>query len=176
MIVTAGTAICTFLMVFTIQNSQNRHGLALQIKLDEIMRAPGAAQNGMINLGELSQQEIEDMKQKFAKIGKRTRKKGQKNQLLFSALLKDNSLVIQMYRSWINLMMLAAESQQVIWLRTMRLAAGGRKAKSETRRMVSEKVLVAGIEGGRMILGASPDSVVRRYRNKVKANIRRLSP
>ena len=91
MIVTAGTAICTFLMVFTIQNSQNRHGLALQIKLDEIMRAPGAAQNGMINLGELSQQEIEDMKQKFAKIGKRARKKGQRNQLLVTAPLKDNS-------------------------------------------------------------------------------------
>ena len=66
-------------------------------------------------------------------------------------------------------MMLAAESQQVIWLRTMRLAAGGKKAKSETRRMVGEKVLAAGNEGGRMILGASPDSVVRRYRKKVKA-------
>ncbi len=36
-------------------------------------------------------------------------------------------------------MMLAAESQQVIWLRTMRLAAGGAKAKSEARRMVQEK-------------------------------------
>ena len=82
----------------------------------------------------------------------------------------------QMCRSWINLMMLAAESQQVIWLRTMKLAAGGKKAKSETRRMVGEKVLAAGIEGGRLILGASPDSVVRRYRKRVKANIRRLSP
>ena len=81
-----------------------------------------------------------------------------------------------MYRSWINLMMLAAESQQVIWLRTLRLAAGGKKAKSEARRMVSEKILAAGMESGRLILGASPDSVVRRYRKKVKANVRRLSP
>jgi low affinity Fe/Cu permease len=65
--------------------------LALQIKLDEIIRATGAAQNGMINLEELSQQELEDMKQKFAKIDKRARKKRQKNQLLFTAPLKDNS-------------------------------------------------------------------------------------
>jgi hypothetical protein len=80
-----------------------------------------------------------------------------------------------MYRSWINLVMLAAESQQVIWLRTMRLAAGGAKAKSEARRMVHEKVLAAGREGGRMALGASADSVVKRYRKKVRANARRLS-
>ena len=72
-------------------------------------------------------------------------------------------------------MMLAAESQQVIWLRTMRLAAGGVKAKSEARRMVSEKVLAAGLESGRLILGASSESVVKRYRTKVKANVRRLS-
>jgi hypothetical protein len=80
-----------------------------------------------------------------------------------------------MYRSWINLMMLAAESQQVIWLRTMRLATGGAKAKSEARRMVHEKMLAAGLESGRMALGASSDSVVERYRKKVRANVRRLS-
>ena len=85
MIVNTGTTICTFLMVFIIQNSQNRDGLALQIKPDEIIRAIGAAQNGMIDLKELSQQELEDMKQKFAKIGQRARKKVHKNQPLVSA-------------------------------------------------------------------------------------------
>jgi len=80
-----------------------------------------------------------------------------------------------MYRSWINLLMLAAESQQVIWLRTMRLAAGGAKAQSEASRMISEKVMTAGIEGGRLALGASGDSVIRRYRRKVRANSRRLA-
>jgi hypothetical protein len=80
-----------------------------------------------------------------------------------------------MFRSWISLMMLAAESQQVIWLRTMRLAAGGSKAQSEASRMTTEKVMTAGIEGGRLLLGASGDSVVRRYRRKVKANSRRLA-
>jgi hypothetical protein len=80
-----------------------------------------------------------------------------------------------MYRSWINLMMLAAESQQVIWLRTMRLAAGGAKARGETRRMVHEKIFAAGLQSGRMVLGASSDSVVKGYRKKMRANARRLS-
>ena len=80
-----------------------------------------------------------------------------------------------MYRSWLNLMMLAAESQQVIWLRTMRLAAGGTKAHSEASRMTSEKLWAAGQESGRLFLGASSESVVRRYRKRVKANARRLS-
>ncbi len=80
-----------------------------------------------------------------------------------------------MYRSWMNLMMLAAESQQVIWLRMMRLAAGGALAKRETHRMVQEKIVAAGLESGRMVLGATSDSVVKRYRKKVRANARRLS-
>jgi hypothetical protein len=80
-----------------------------------------------------------------------------------------------MFKSWHNLAMLAAESQQVIWLRTMKLAAGGPKAKREARRMVSEKVVAASAEAGRLMMGATPDSVVKRYRRKVKANLRRLS-
>jgi hypothetical protein len=79
------------------------------------------------------------------------------------------------YRSWINLMMLAADSQQVIWLRTMRLAAGGAKARSEANRTITEKIMTAGIEGGRLVMGASGDSIVRRYRKKVRANSRRLA-
>ena len=43
--------------------------------------------------------------------------------------------------------MLAAESQQVMWLRYLKLAAGGSKASAETRRMVSEKVAVAAQAG-----------------------------
>jgi hypothetical protein len=80
-----------------------------------------------------------------------------------------------MYRSWMSLLMLAAESQQVMWLRAMRLAAGGAKAQNEASRMVSEKVWIAGQESGRLFLGASSESVVRRYRRRVKANARRLS-
>ena len=73
-IVNTGTTICTFLMVFVIQNSQNRDGLALQIKLNEIIRAMSGAKNSMIDLENLSHKELEEMKIKFAKIGHRARK------------------------------------------------------------------------------------------------------
>lgn len=81
----------------------------------------------------------------------------------------------KIYRFWFNLMMLAAESQQVIILRTLKVAAGGEKAKAETRRMVSEKIISAQREGTRLALGATPLSVISNYRKKVKANSRRLT-
>lgn len=71
--------------------------------------------------------------------------------------------------------MLAGEAQRVIWLRSVKLAAGGTKARREARLMVIEKMVAAGREGGRLIMGASPGSVVKSYRKKVKANLRRLS-
>jgi low affinity Fe/Cu permease len=75
MVVNTGTTICTFLMVFVIQNSQNRDGLALQIKLDEIIRAVGTAQNSMIDLEDLSEVELDQKKAEFAKIGHKARNK-----------------------------------------------------------------------------------------------------
>ena len=72
-------------------------------------------------------------------------------------------------------MMLTVESQQVIWLRSMKLAAGGTKAEKEARLMVSEKMLMASLEGGHMLMGATSANVVKRYRSKVRANVKRLS-
>ncbi|MGB8315526.1 MAG: hypothetical protein WCE69_13685 [Aestuariivirga sp.] len=72
-------------------------------------------------------------------------------------------------------MMLTVESQQVIWLRSMKLAAGGTKAEKEARLMVSEKMLMASLEGGRLLMGATSANVVKRYRSKVRANVKRLS-
>ena len=80
-----------------------------------------------------------------------------------------------MLRPWMDLMMLTVESHQVIWLRTMKLAAGGTKAEKEARLMVSEKMLMASLEGGRMLMGATSANVVKRYRSKVRANVKRLS-
>jgi hypothetical protein len=74
-----------------------------------------------------------------------------------------------------DLMMLTVESQQVIWLRSMKLAAGGTKAEKEARLMVSEKMLMASLEGGRLLMGATSANVVKRYRSKVRANVKRLS-
>ena len=80
-----------------------------------------------------------------------------------------------MFRTWWDLGTLAVESQQVMWLRYLRLAAGGSKASAETRRMVSEKVAIAAQAGIGLMLGDAPGRVVKRYRKKVRANRRRLS-
>jgi len=80
-----------------------------------------------------------------------------------------------MFGPWINLTMLAAESQQVIWLRLAKLGGGGAAAGTEASLMVSEKLAAATDAAGRLMMGASPDSVVRGYRRKVRANVRRLS-
>lgn len=68
MVVNTVTTIAPFLMVFVIQNSQNRDGLALQIKLDEIIRAIGKAQNSFIDMEDRSQDELDQIKDQFATI------------------------------------------------------------------------------------------------------------
>jgi hypothetical protein len=77
--------------------------------------------------------------------------------------------------SWINMTMLAVESQQVIWLRLMKIAGGGPRPNAESNLMVSEKMAAAADAGRKLVLGASPDSVVKGYRKVVRANVRRLS-
>lgn len=73
LLVNTGTTITTFLMVFVIQNSQNRDGLAAQIKLDEIIRAVGGAKNSMIDLECLSDKELAELRVKFAEIAEEAR-------------------------------------------------------------------------------------------------------
>jgi hypothetical protein len=79
-----------------------------------------------------------------------------------------------MFASWFNLAMLVAESQQVVGLRMMKLALGGPKAIEEANRMMVEKMSEATHAASRLMLGASPDSIVRTYRRRVRANSRRL--
>ena len=80
-----------------------------------------------------------------------------------------------MFKAWWNFGMLAAESQQVMWLRFMRLAGGGRTASAEAQRMVSEKLAIAAPTAAGILMGDSHSKVVKRYRGKVRANKRRLS-
>ena len=56
------------LMVFLIQNTQNRESAALQLKVDELLRAGRGAQNAFINLEELSEQELEQIKERYAAL------------------------------------------------------------------------------------------------------------
>ncbi len=63
LIINTGTTIVTFLMVFLIQNTQNRDGAAIQAKLDELIRA-SAAQNKYIGIEHLTEEELEQLRQR----------------------------------------------------------------------------------------------------------------
>jgi len=62
LVINTGTTIVTFLMVFLIQNSQNREGKALQAKLDELIRALETAENRFIGLEQRTEKEIGEMR------------------------------------------------------------------------------------------------------------------
>jgi low affinity Fe/Cu permease len=62
LVINTGTTIVTFLMVFLIQNSQNREGEAVQAKLDEIIRALETAENRFIGLERRTEKEIDEMR------------------------------------------------------------------------------------------------------------------
>jgi low affinity Fe/Cu permease len=62
LVINTGTTIVTFLMVFVIQNTQNRDTQALQLKLDELIRVNAAARNSPMGLEEKSESEVEDIK------------------------------------------------------------------------------------------------------------------
>ena len=72
LIINTGTTIITFLMVFLIQNTQNRDTSALQLKLDELIRVSESARNKLLTLEDLTEAELEQMKESFARIADRS--------------------------------------------------------------------------------------------------------
>jgi low affinity Fe/Cu permease len=74
--VNTGTTIVTFLMVFLIQNTQNRDSAAMQIKLDELIRAVKGADNAMLDLEELTEEELEEFRATYEKLARAARRKG----------------------------------------------------------------------------------------------------
>ena len=67
--INTGTTIVTFLMVFVIQNAQNRDTQALQLKLDELIRVNMAARNSLMGLEEKSASEVEDIRSALVEVG-----------------------------------------------------------------------------------------------------------
>jgi low affinity Fe/Cu permease len=70
LIINTGTTIVTFLMVFLIQNTQNRDTEVLQLKLDELIRANDSARNRLLQLEELTEEEMEHIKKTFIQLAK----------------------------------------------------------------------------------------------------------
>jgi low affinity Fe/Cu permease len=71
LIINTGTTIVTFLMVFVIQNTQNRDAKAIHLKLDELIRAMKGARNKLVDLERLSDDELEKLEQEFRRLHKR---------------------------------------------------------------------------------------------------------
>jgi low affinity Fe/Cu permease len=66
LVINTGTSVVTFLMVFLIQNTQNRDAQAMQLKLNELIRAVSTARNIMVDLENCSEAEIEELREEFA--------------------------------------------------------------------------------------------------------------
>ena len=73
LVVNTGTTIVTFLMVFLIQNTQNRDTGAMQTKLDELIRAIEGAHNALLDLEELDETEIEHVRRDYRKLAEAAR-------------------------------------------------------------------------------------------------------
>ncbi len=75
LIINTLTNIVCMLMIFLIQNTQNRESAALQLKVDELLRAVRGAQNSFINLEELTEDDLVRIKERYAKLAERARSK-----------------------------------------------------------------------------------------------------
>ncbi len=73
LVINTSTTIVTFLMVFLIQNTQNRESEAMHLKLDELIRATQGAHNGLLDLEELTEQELERIKALYQDLARRAR-------------------------------------------------------------------------------------------------------
>jgi low affinity Fe/Cu permease len=71
LIINTGTTIVTFLMVFLIQNTQNRDAKSVHLKLDEVIRAVKGARNELVNLQELSDEDLKKLELQFTRVRKR---------------------------------------------------------------------------------------------------------
>jgi Predicted small integral membrane protein len=73
LVINTGTTVVTFLMVFLIQNSQNRDSEAVQVKLDELIRAIDGAHNALLDLEDLEQEELDRIRAPYSQLAKRAR-------------------------------------------------------------------------------------------------------
>ncbi len=73
LVINTGTTIITFLMVFLIQNSQNRDTVAIHLKLDEILRSIAEARNNVMDLEDLEDSELEEIREEYRQLAAKAR-------------------------------------------------------------------------------------------------------
>ena len=73
LVINTVATIITFLMIFLIRNAQNRQSEAVQLKLDELIRATKAAQNSLLDIEELSEEELDRIKARFERLARKAR-------------------------------------------------------------------------------------------------------
>jgi low affinity Fe/Cu permease len=73
LVINTGTTIVTFLMVFLIQNTQNRDSAAVQLKLDELIRAVNGAHNALLDLEELTEPDLERLRARYQALARGAR-------------------------------------------------------------------------------------------------------
>jgi low affinity Fe/Cu permease len=77
LIINTGTTIVTFLMVFLIQNTQNRDSEAMQIKLDDIIRALDNTNKALLDLEELDERQLDRIRSRYLKLAEQARSQGE---------------------------------------------------------------------------------------------------
>ena len=73
LIINTGTTIITFLMVFLIQNTQNRDAEAIQVKLDELIRLSKGGHNVLLDLEELEDEELDEIRARYCELAEQAR-------------------------------------------------------------------------------------------------------
>jgi len=73
LVINTGTTVVTFLMVFLIQNTQNRDATAMHLKLDELIRALKGAQNSLVNLEDMTEEELEHLHRRYVQLAEEAR-------------------------------------------------------------------------------------------------------
>jgi low affinity Fe/Cu permease len=76
LIINTATTVITFLMVFLIQNTQNRDAIAVHLKLDEMIRALKGARNKLVDLEDLSDEELKKLEEQFQRLRKKAEHNG----------------------------------------------------------------------------------------------------
>src|SRR5207249_4110012 len=79
LVINTGTTIITFLMVFLIQNTQNRDAKAIHLKLDELIRSIQGARNRLVDLEDLTDEELKQLQEEFKRIHDREHENGEQN-------------------------------------------------------------------------------------------------